>query len=117
MRYQKPGVDAWAIITMFAPDDIRMDLVEIAPNTLTLTLTPPAAQPERFGDSQPFPYLTPLPGSKTHATEQDAGAFTVALNKDEEPTLISEHSIEKSYTEVEGLSTLQFAASGDSRTR
>jgi outer membrane protein OmpA-like peptidoglycan-associated protein len=108
VRYQKPGVDTWAILTMFAPDDIRMDLVEIAPNTLTVTLTAPAAQPEKFGDSQPFPYLTPLPGSRTHATDNDAGVFTVVLNKGEEPTLISEHSVEKTYSEIEGLSTLQF---------
>jgi OOP family OmpA-OmpF porin len=111
LRYQKAAIDAWALVTMFAPDDIRMDLVEIAPNTMTLTLTPPAAQPEKIGDEQPFPYLTPLPGSTVHGTDNDTGVFSVVLNKDEEPTLISPHSVEKSYTEIPGLSSLQFADS------
>jgi len=109
LRYQKAPIDAWALVTMFAPDDIRMDLVEIAANTMTLTLAPPAAQPEKIGDDQPFPYLGPLPGSAMHGTDNDTGAFTAVLNKDEEPTLISPHSVEKSYTEIAGLSTLQFA--------
>jgi flagellar motor protein MotB len=109
VHYQKPGIDAWATLAMFAPDDIRMDLVEVAPNTMTVALKPPAAQPEKIADDQPFPYLGPLPGSQVHGTENDTGAFTAVLNKDEEPTLISEHSVEKSYTEIPGLSTLQFA--------
>jgi OmpA-OmpF porin, OOP family len=110
VHYQKPGIDAWATLAMFAPDDIRMDLIEVAPNTMTVALKPPATQPETIGDDQPFPYLVPLPGSRMYTTINDTGAFTAVLNKDEEPTLISEHSVEKSYTEIPGLSPLQFAA-------
>ena len=107
-RYQKPGVDAWVTMGLFGRDDIRADFVEVAPNTMTITLTPPAAQPEKFGERQPFPYLTPLPGSTVEATNADDGAFSVVLNEGEEATLVSEHSIQKSYSPVPGLSALQF---------
>ena len=111
VRYQKPGApEAWATLTLFAPDDIRVDVIETASNTMTLTLTPPAAAAEKFTDAQPFPYLTPLPGSKHLSTTPEGGPFLVTLGKDPEPTAISEQSVEKSYAEIPGLSTLQFAA-------
>ena len=55
LRYQQNGVDAWIIVTMFAKDDIRMELVEVKPFTPTLTLEPPAARPETIGPNDPFP--------------------------------------------------------------
>jgi outer membrane protein OmpA-like peptidoglycan-associated protein len=108
-RYQRPTVEAWITLALFGRDDIRAEIVEVAPNPLTHALTAPAAQPETIGQGQPFPYLTPLPGSRMEATNADGGPFFVVLNEGEEPTLVGEDSIEKTYSGVPGLSTLQFA--------
>ncbi len=108
-HYQKGDVDAWAGLSLFAPDQITTDIIEVAANPMTVTFPAPAPQPETIADDQPFPYIGPLPGSTMNRTDPDFGPLRLVLNKDEEPTLISEKSIEKQYTEIPGLSTLQFA--------
>ena len=70
LRYQKGGIDAWVSITMFAGDDVRMDLVEVKTYTPTLSLTTPAAQPETFGPDDSFPYLKPA-ATTLKATDSD----------------------------------------------
>ncbi len=105
VRYQK-GVDAWASITMFAPDDIRMDLVEVKTYSPTLTLKPPAATRETIGPGDPFPYLTAL--STLHATDPENGALYVMLKGDEEKTLVSTQSVRKDHEKIDGMSNLQF---------
>ncbi len=64
LQYAKNGVQAWANLDNdFA--NFRLDVIEIAPLPFTLTLTPPAATPEKIAtDKGDFPYLAPLPGSK-----------------------------------------------------
>jgi hypothetical protein len=56
----------------------RLDAIEIAPLPFTLTLTPPAATPEKIAaDKGDFPYLAPLPGSKFHRGGADNTPFRV----------------------------------------
>jgi flagellar motor protein MotB len=105
LRYQK-GVDAWATITMFSKDDIRMDLIEVKPYMPTLALTPPAARPETIGPNDPFPYLKAA--ATLNSTDPDNGALYVMLKGDEEKTLISTQSVRKDYARIDGMSTLQF---------
>jgi OOP family OmpA-OmpF porin len=71
LQYAKNGVQAWANMdTDFA--FFRLDVIEVAPLPFTLTLTPPAATPEKIDtEKSDFPYLAPLPGSKSHGGGAD----------------------------------------------
>ena len=74
MRYQKNGKDAWATLSIFSSDDMRLDLVELGPPALKLTLKPPAATPETISvNSGDFPYLLPVPGSGVGSGSHEAG--------------------------------------------
>ena len=107
LHYQKGGKDAWAELTMIGGEDIRLDLVEVAPYTPTLMLTRPAAAPETIGDGDPFPYVKPATGTFA-GTGTDNGPLYITLKGDEQPTLISPTSVAKSYSGFTGMSTLQF---------
>ena len=86
VRYQKNGMDARAEFSITDSDHIGMDLVEIAPPSITLTL---AATPEKIvltkGD---FPYLAAIPGSKGGAGTQDNTPMTVRLPGSDEDELV-----------------------------
>jgi hypothetical protein len=84
LRYQRAGptnLDVWLSLTMFGPDDIRMDLVEVRPLVSKLVLTPPAATPESLRDDGPFPYLAPNVG-KLNGTEPEGGPLLLQLKGD-----------------------------------
>ena len=74
LQYTKNGVQACTNMDNDAAF-FRLDVIEIAPLPFTLTLTPPAATPEKIAaDKGDFPYLAPLPGSKFHRGGTDTGA-------------------------------------------
>lgn len=109
-RYQKGSKDAWGFIWVFAGDDLRADLVEIAPQTLKLKIAPPAASPEPVdAEDGDFPYLPPLPGSTRFGSQHDTGAFMVPITGQDEAQLVGSGSIEKRYR-VPRVSNLQFVA-------
>ena len=60
-RYSRDGVDAWALIDFFN-NRLNLSMVEVAPLPFTLTLTPPAAAPEKMAspDKGDFPCLLPM---------------------------------------------------------
>jgi outer membrane protein OmpA-like peptidoglycan-associated protein len=109
-RLQKPGLDAWANLSTFGADDIRLDVVEIGPPTLTLALTVPAATPEKIvperGD---FPYITPLPGSKFESGQQDNAPLEVTPEGADTAEIVGTGTIVKTYAAPDGLSKLAFA--------
>jgi OOP family OmpA-OmpF porin len=107
LHYQKGGTDAWASITMFASNEIRMDLVEVKAFVPTLVLTPPTATVEAIGPNDAFPYLVP-PKATLGSTDPDNGPLYVKLKGDEEPTLISAGSVRKDYARIDGMSNVQF---------
>jgi OOP family OmpA-OmpF porin len=110
VRYQKNGKDARASFSIFTSDDIRMDLVEVAPPSLTLVLTAPAATPEKISvETGDFPYLTRLPGSTGGAGAQDNNPMTVRLPGADEDELVGTGSITKHYDALPGLSMVAFA--------
>ena len=51
-------------VTKDDPYSNSLKIVEPAASARTLTLTPPAAQPEALDDGRDFPYLTALAGAK-----------------------------------------------------
>jgi OOP family OmpA-OmpF porin len=110
VRYQKNGKDARASFSITNGDDIRMDLVEVGPPSLTLVLATPAATPETISVTEgDFPYLARLPGSTGGAGAQDGQPMTVRLPGSDEDELVGTGSITKSYTPPPGLAMVGFA--------
>lgn len=109
MHYQKNGVEAWALTGVGDPERAGVEIVEIAPMPFTLTLTPPAATPEKIvpatGD---FPYLTQLPGSRFHDGSEDLTPFSVTLKGASQPEIVAPASVLKRYVSPDGLSNSLF---------
>ena len=79
-RYQKNGHDSWIQFWLFAPDDIRFDLVEVAPLPVHLTLKPPAAKPEPVSvETGDFPWLAPMPGTTFQSGHREDGPLTIEV--------------------------------------
>lgn len=85
-------------------------IVEPAPPAMTVTLKPPAPKPETYGEKDDFPFLTPLPGSKLHRSDQDNEPLDVSTPADTEPRLVGSGHVTKWYSSPEGLSPLLFAS-------
>lgn len=106
------GRQAWAGITIFDANDIRLELVEVGENRLRLALTPPAAKAEPVkADAKPFPYPPPPPGATAREAAQNDGPMLVTvLGKDGETRLqVASGSIAKYYRTPRDLSNLDFA--------
>jgi outer membrane protein OmpA-like peptidoglycan-associated protein len=107
---QKPGLDTWAIVSVFGADDIRLDVVETGPPSMTLALAAPAAASERIADERgDFPYLAPLPGSKFESGAREIGPMEVTLPGSDQPEIVGTGSVVRNYTAPDGLSNLLFA--------
>ena len=114
MRYQKDGKDTWAYMKLFAPDDIRLDIVEVGGAAATLALTPPAATPEKVvANKGDFPYLSPLPGSPSKSGSHEDGTMTVTFPGSDEEQTVGTGYITKFYGFPPGLSTLSFVKTYD----
>jgi OOP family OmpA-OmpF porin len=109
VHYQKQGVDAWAKLSFFGINEVNLDLVETGAPKLDFTLKPPAATPEKIGDQEPFPYITPPPGSTfSNTSGEDTGPIMVLFKGDEEQTLVAPGSVTKTYSRPPRMSTLLF---------
>lgn len=109
MHYVKDGKDSWAYMKLFAPDDIRLNIIEVGTGASDFVLTPPAAVPEKVdavkGD---FPYLTPLPNSTYGSGTKETGTMEVTLQGSDEPQTVGTGYIVKFYKKPLGLSNLSF---------
>jgi outer membrane protein OmpA-like peptidoglycan-associated protein len=101
-RYRKDGHDSWFGLWIFSADDLRLDLVEVSPPSLKMSLAKPAAKPEvvdvTTGD---FPYLSPLPGSTGGSGSHDDSPMMLDVDVDKnthEKEVVGSGSIVKSYT-------------------
>lgn len=112
LRLNKNGHNAWISMGVFSSDDIRMDLIEVGPVPIKVTLTPPAATPEQVSaDSGDFPYLAPMPGSQSGTSQREDGPMVVATGPDGATEVASNSDIKKAYTAAAGLgSNALFAA-------
>ena len=109
MRYQKGGHDVWGYIKVFGRDDMRLNLVEIAHAGSLLTMTPPAAMPEKIAaEKGDFPYLPPLNGSQFKSGVHDAGTMEVTLPGSGEAQVVGIGSVIKYYANLPAVSTLGF---------
>lgn len=106
-RYSKNSADAWALID-FANNRLQLKMVEVSPPPFTLTLTPPAAVPEKMASPEKgdFPFLTPLAGSKFRGGGQSPGPFWVTP-KGGQPEMVAQDALHRSYA-LAGLSYALF---------
>jgi outer membrane protein OmpA-like peptidoglycan-associated protein len=107
-RYSKNGSEAWGVIDIFN-NRLTMRTVEEAPPPIALTLTPPAATPEKMAspDKGDFPYLAPLPGSTFRGGGRDASPFWVTPSKGSPAEMVAQGSLRRAYA-LKGLSYALF---------
>jgi OOP family OmpA-OmpF porin len=107
-RYSRNGVDGWAVIDFFN-NRLNLSMVEVAPLPFTLTLTPPAAAPEKMAspDKGDFPYLSPMAGSKFRGGGRDPGPFWVTPKGGSQPEMVAQGSLHRGYA-LAGLSYALF---------
>jgi len=108
LQYQRNGVEAWARLSLFSPEQIEADFIEVKAFTPTLTLPAPAATPETVPEDKPFPYLPPLPGAQAGRVDLDNGPLYVTFKDDEQATMVTTGSVKKDYHDIAGISNLQF---------
>ena len=84
-------------------------MVEVASPPFTLTLTPPAAVPEKMAspDKGDFPYLLPMAGSKFRGGGRDPGPFWVTPKGGSQPEMVAQGSLHRGYA-LTGLSSALF---------
>ena len=97
-------------VTLTADDGYSnsVAIVEPAASTRQLNLMPPAATPEKFGDKDAFPYLSPFAGAQLLNTRTDDGPLDVTTSADPEPHLVGSGTVSKMYEGPLGLSDLEF---------
>src|ERR1035438_3280455 len=117
LQYAKNGVQAWANVDNdFA--NFRLDVIEIAPLPFTLTLTAPAATPEKIeSDKGDFPYLAPLPGSKFHRGGADNTPFRVTPKGATEAEIVANGTLYRDYDFPEISNVLLTTAYRDALTK
>ena len=117
LHYAKNGVEAWANMDNDF-SNFRLDVIEIAPLPFTLTLTAPAATPEKIAtDKGDFPYLAPLPGSKFHRGGWDNAPFRVMPPGAKEAEIVANGTLYRDYDFPEISNVLLTTAYRDALTR
>lgn len=109
---QMQGRDAWMSLTLFAADDIRLDLVEVGDNRLRLKLPAPSARAQGMkADKTDFAFLLPPPGSQFTSADQDEKPMLVTLQEQgqEIRQQVASGSVVKYYRTPKDLSNLDFA--------
>lgn len=115
MRLSRDGAEAWLAIKMDAPQaEVSINLIETGAATGGLTLAPPSARPEKLTDKDDLPYLPPYPGATRKGEGRGNGPLDVTKpGSAEEPALVGQSVVIRSYQGPSTLSKLQFV--GDYR--
>ena len=117
LHYAKNGVEAWANMDNDF-SNFRLDVIEIAPLPFTLTLTAPAATPEKIAtDKGDFPYLAPLPGSKFHRGGWDNTPYRVQPKGATEADIVANGTLYRYYDLPEISNVLLTTAYRDALTK
>jgi outer membrane protein OmpA-like peptidoglycan-associated protein len=119
LQYTKNGVEAWANVdTDGSPLIFRVDVIEIGPLPFALTLTAPAAMAEKIAtDKGDFPYLAPLPGSKSHGGGWDNTPFRVQPPGAEQAEIVANGTLYRNYDFPEISNVLLTTAYRDALTK
>jgi len=119
LQYAKNGVQAWVNVdTDGYPLIFRLDVIEVGPPPFTLTLTAPAATPEKIAtDTGDFPYLAPLPGSKFHRGGWDNTPFRVQPKGADQAEFVANGTLYRNYDFPNISNALLTTAYRDALTR
>ena len=112
LHYTKDGIDAWANASTDNPGTVfYMEIIEVTPRPVTLTLPEPAAVPGKLpaGGKGDFPFLLPMPGSERHGGQEDAAPFRLTPKGASEDEIVANGSVTRSYSLKQGSQAL-FAA-------
>ena len=108
MHYQKDGVEAWGTLSYSDYERAWVEIVEPAPQPVTLTLAAPGAKPEVIGVAKgDFPYLGPIPGSTFRSGAAEAAPYYVTVKGASVAEVVAPGSIVKSYR-FDGMSNSLF---------
>jgi len=109
LHYEKNGIDAWANAgTDNQGTNFYMEIIEVTPPPVTLTLAEPAATPEKLpsqgkGD---FPFLAPIAGSQTHNGQEINNPLRLTPKGANDPEIVAKSSVIRSYTLKDGSQAL-----------
>lgn len=110
LHYNQNGVDAWANAGTDNPATrFEMEIIEVVPPPISLTLQAPASIPEKINPrKEDFPYLSPLPGSATGNGSESETAFRLTPKGASQDEIVANGSMERDYL-LKGLSKVLFA--------
>jgi outer membrane protein OmpA-like peptidoglycan-associated protein len=112
LHYNRNGVEAWANAGTDNPGtSFYAEIVEVTPRPISLTLTEPAATPEKLPDAGKgdFPFLAPIAGSETHTGQEDNAPFRLTPKGASQDEIVANGSVTRNYTLQDGSQAL-FAA-------
>nr|WP_157872507.1 OmpA family protein [Bradyrhizobium sp. ORS 278] len=112
MHLVRGGTDAWLAVKMDGPQAaVNVNVIESGEAAPALTLAPPAAKPEKVADKDDLPYLKPYPGSSRKGEGRGNGPLDVTRpGSGDEPALVGQGVVVRSYQGPTTLSKLQFVA-------
>jgi OmpA-OmpF porin, OOP family len=103
------GMESWLRIGLGDYESPIFQLIEIGAPSAGVTLTPPQAQPEKFGAQDDFPYFTAPAGAKISGTSTFGEPLDVTVQgTDQEQVLIGTGYKIKTYTPPPSLSRFEF---------
>lgn len=106
------GREAWLRVALADYNQPMLQLIEVSTGSSALSLTPPASQPEKFGERDDFPYLGKPAGAQISGTGVQNEPLDVTVNGvDREAQLVGTGYLRKTYTPPASLSKLEFDAS------
>ncbi len=106
LHYNRDGVEAWA--NAGTDTNFYAEIIEVTPPPVSLTLTEPAAIPEKLpaGNKGDFPFLTPIPGSVAHGGQEDNAPFRLTPKGATEEEIVANGSVVRSYSLKDGSQPL-----------
>ncbi len=117
-RMKKGQAIWWVVGDVRGPERALLQVLEVAPLPVELTLAAPAAVPEALdAEKGDFPFLAPLPGAQYRGGRADPAPFYARIGGGPEE-LVAQGSLVKSYLQPGGVSVALFlAVYGDALTR
>jgi OOP family OmpA-OmpF porin len=112
LHYNRDGVEAWANAGTDNPGtNFSAEIIEVTPPPVSLTLTEPAATPEKLPEAGKgdFPFLAPIPGSQAHGGQEDNSPFRLTPKGANQDEIVANGSVVRSYSLKDGSQAL-FAA-------